>query len=236
MQLAHPAVAAGVAQHSDFTADPFGRLVRTLRTSYTVVFGTSPEADAAIRRVNAIHEQVHGHIPETGERYRARDPQLLLWVHATLIDTALRMYDRFVRPLSPNEAQGYHAEARQIAVGMGVPEDAVPLTLRELRSAMDRLMTDGVVRVSPTARRLSRSVLYPTGFPPRFVWDAVHLASIWVMPAPIRRGYGIRWSPARERGLRRVAQVSRRLVPLLPGVLREMPQARDAERRLGLRG
>jgi uncharacterized protein (DUF2236 family) len=232
MQLAHPAVAAGVAQHSDFRADPFARLRRTLNASYAVVFGSVPRADAALRRMNAIHGVVRGRIPESGVAYQATDPQLLLWVHATLVDTAIRVYDRYVAPLSAAEQQAYHAEARQIAIRLGVPEDGVPMTLVEMRAEMARLMADGTVRVSDTARSVAPSVLHPTAFPPRFAWDAAHLISVSVMPDVIRRGYGIRWSPRREAGMQRLASVSRRLLPLLPVALRRVPQARSAERRV----
>ena len=231
MQLAHPAVAAGVDQHSDFRADPFARLRRTLTASYAVAFGSVPDAEAAIRRVNAIHATVQGNIPESGTAYHATDPALLLWVHATLIDTALRVYGRYVAPLTPDEEQAYHSEARQIAIRMGVPDEAVPATLVELRAEMDRMMADGAVRVDATARRLAPYVRYPRGFPPRAVWDMAHLISDSVLPEPIRRGYGIRWSPAREAGMQRLAAVSRRVVPLLPPLLRRAPQARQAERR-----
>jgi uncharacterized protein (DUF2236 family) len=230
-QLAHPAVAAGVAEHSDFRADPLARLRRTLNASFAVVFGSRPHADRALRRINAIHGVVRGSVAETGEAYRASDPRLLLWVHATLIDTALRVYDRYVAPLSPAAEEAYHAEARQVAVRLGVPEADLPLTLRDLRSEMARLMADGTVAVSPTARSLAPSVLYPTRFPPRFVWDAAHLISMSVMPDPIRRGYGIPWSPRREAGMRRVAAASRWLLPHLPYALRRVPQAQRAESR-----
>lgn len=232
MQLAHPAVAAGVAQHSDFRTDPFARLRRTLNASYAVVFGSAARANAALRRMNAIHGIVRGRIPESGLAYQATDPQLLLWVHATLVDTAIRVYDRYVTPLSPAEQQAYHAEARQIAIRLGVPEDGVPLTLVELRAEMARLMVDGSVAVSDTARSLAPAILHPTAFPPRFAWDAAHLISLSVMPDPIRRGYGIRWSHRREAGMRRLSSVSRQLLPLLPVALRRVPQARSAERRV----
>ena len=231
MQLAHPAVAAGVDQHSDFRADPFARLRRTLTASYAVAFGSVPRAEAAIRRVNAIHAAVRGHIPESGAAYRATDPALLLWVHATLVDTALRVYGRYVAPLTPEEEQAYHAEARQVAIRMGVPEDGVPATLVELRTEMARMMADGTVRVDATARSLARHVRYPKPFPPRAVWDMAHLISDSVLPEPIRRGYGISWSPARESGMQRAAGISRRLVPLVPPILRRVPHARRAERR-----
>lgn len=232
MQLAHPAVAAGVAQHSDFRRDPFARLRRTLTATYSIVFGTTPRAERSLARMNAIHTAVRGSIPETGQPYHALDPDLLLWVHATLVDTAVRVYDRYVQPLRPDEAQAYHAEARTIAVRLGTPEERVPATLDELRAWMADQVERGIVKVSPTARSLAPSVLYPTRLPPRFVWDAAHLVSLSVMPPAIRRGYGLGWSPAREGAMRRVAAASRRLLPLLPGPLREMPHARSAERRL----
>ena len=232
MQLAHPAVAAGVAQHSDFRADPFARLRRTLNASYAVVFGDTASAERAIGRMNTIHGAVNGSIPETGEAYRALDPSLLLWVHATLVDTALRVYDRFVQPLTDAEADAYHGEARQIAVRLGVPEGTVPDTLKELRAEMARLIESGEVAVSPTARALAPSVLYPLQGVPRLAWDAAHLVSLSVLPEPIRRGYRIAWSAARERGVERLAGISRRLIPLVPPLLRHVPAARAAERRL----
>ncbi len=236
MQLAHPSVAAGVAQHSDFRADPFARLRRTLTASYAIVFGTTRRAEGSLARMNAIHAAVRGAVPETGAGYHALEPDLLLWVHATLVDTAIRLYHRYVAPLRPEEAQAYYAESRVIAMRLGTPPRAVPETLDELRSWMARLIAEGTVGVSPTARSLAPSVLYPTRVPPRFVWDAAHLISVSVMPPPIRRGYGISWSASRSRAMDRVAFASRRLLPLLPGFLREMPQARSAERRLVLRG
>jgi len=232
MQLAHPAVAAGVTEHSDFRSDPFARLRRTLAATYAVVFGTTPQADRAIRRMNAIHATVEGQVPETGEAYRALDPALLLWVHATLVDTAIRVYDRFVKPLTDEEAQMYYAEAAVIALRLGIPETALPGTLADLRAEMDRLIRGGQVRVSPTARRLAPAVLYPTRFPPRRVWDLAHLVSLSVLPPELRRGYGIGWSPGRERGVELLAAACRRLLPLVPGPLRHVPAARTAERRL----
>jgi len=233
MQLAHPAVAAGVAQHSDFQQDPFARLRRTLRSSFEVVFGSTPRAEHAIARMNAIHSVVRGEIPESGEPYSARDPALLLWVHATLIDTALRVYERYVAPLTDADAQRYYAESHQIATRLGVPASTLPETLVELRAEMARRIGCGEVRVTPTARSLARFVLYPSSRPPRLVWDVAHLVSLSVLPAELRRGYGIGWSPARERGMRRAASVMRAVLPLVPAPLRFVPQYRTAARRIG---
>ena len=232
MQLAHPAVAAGVAEHSDFRADPFARLRRTLTASYAVVFGTTPRAERAMSRMNAIHASVAGVVPETGEPSSALDPELLLWVHATLVDTALRVYHHFVAHLSDEEKEAYHSEARQIAIRLGAADASLPQTLAGLRAEMDRMIGGGEVRVSATARSLAPAVLYPSPFPPRVVWDLAHLVSLSVLPPAIRRGYGIKWSPGRDRGVERLAAASRRLLPFVPDLLRHVPTARAAEARL----
>jgi uncharacterized protein (DUF2236 family) len=232
MQAAHPVVAAGVEQHSTYATDPFGRLMRTLTSSFDVVFGTRSRAEATIRRVNAIHGRVRGTRPDDGSSYSAMDPEALLWVHATLIDTALRVYSRFVRPLRPEEEQTYHVESAGVALLLGVGEADMPATIGELRAWMASMIESGAVRVTPGARRIARTVLYPTRFPPRMAWDAAHLVSMATLPEPIRRGYGIGWSPERDRGMERIAAASRLVLPLLPALVRHAPQARAAARRV----
>jgi uncharacterized protein (DUF2236 family) len=144
----------------------------------------------------------------------------------------LRIYERFVAPLSPADAEAYHRESREIAVRLGVPPAVAPLTLAELRGWIaERIMT-GDVQVTPTARRLGQSVLYPTRLPPRWLWDAAHLPSASVLPSSIRAAYGITWNPSRERAVERLATVSRRALPMLPPALRYVPSALAAERRL----
>ncbi len=223
MQIAHPAVAAGVDAHSDFRADPFARLRRTLGASWAIVFGDRSTAERAIRRITAVHELVQGVVSETGARYRALDPELLLWVHATLVDTALRMHHRFVAPLSRLEMDDYHLEAAEVAVRLGIPEVMLPPTYAGLRAWMDEMIAGGEVRVGPTAHGLLPSILYPTRFPPRFVWDSAHLASVSILDRRIRRQYRLPWGQRRERGVERLAAASRRIMPLLPPVVRHVP-------------
>jgi uncharacterized protein (DUF2236 family) len=231
LQAAHPSVAAGVAQHSTYATDPFGRLLRTLDSSFAVVFGSRWEADATLRRVNAIHAAVRGRRAD-GAAYSALDPEALLWVHATLVDTALRVYDRFVAPLTETDRQRYHEESSRVGIALGIPSDAMPATLVELRDWMDGLIRSGRVCVTPDARRIARTVLYPAGFPPRPVWDVAHLVSMATLHPEIRRQYGIGWTVARQRGMERIAALSRRALPLLPAPLRTAPQARAADRRV----
>ena len=231
MQAAHPMVAAGVVEHSTYATDPFGRLMRTLTSSFDVIFGSRSRAEATIRRVNAIHGAVQGALP-SGERYSALDPEALLWVHATLVDTALRVYGRFIAPLTLDEEQAYHAECARVAVLLRVPVADIPLTIGELRDWMGEMIRTGRVRVTPAGRDIARTVLYPVRWTPRLAWDAAHLVSLATLPDPLRRQYGIRWSPARDRGMDRVAAVSRRVLPLVPRFLRFVPQARTADRRV----
>jgi uncharacterized protein (DUF2236 family) len=231
MQAAHPVVAAGVAEHSTYASDPFGRLMRTLGTSFDVAFGSRGTAEAAIRRVNAIHGRVRGRLPG-GDPYSALDPEALLWVHATLVDTALRVYGRFVAPLSPAEEQAYHREAGAVATMLGVPPSRLPNQLSDLRAWMADLIASGRVRVTPQARAIARTVLYPDRRVPKLACDAAHLVSLATLPDALRRQYGIRWSRARERGVERLATVSRAVVPALPAVLHHVPRARAAERRV----
>ena len=232
MQAAHPMVAAGVVEHSQFATDPFGRLMRTLESSFDVVFGSRTTAEAAIRRVNAIHRSVRGQMPDGISTYSALDPAALLWVHATLVDTALRVYGRFVAPLSAADEQAYHEESGRVAIMLGVPDALLPARIDELRAWMNDRMSDGTIRVTPGARRIAETVLYPLRVVPRLAWDAAHLISLSTLPTGLRRQYGIGWSSGRERGVERIARVSRRTLPRLPSTLRHAPQARAALRRV----
>ena len=236
MQAAHPMVAAGVVEHSTFATDPFGRLMRTLESSFDVAFGSRTTAEAAIRRVNAIHRSVRGRMPDGISTYSALDPVALLWVHATLVDTALRVYGRFVAPLSPADEQAYHEECGRVATMLGVPDGLLPARIDELRAWMSDRMADGTIRVTPGARRIAETVLYPIRAVPRLAWDAAHLISLSTLPPVLRRQYGIGWSPARERGVVQIARAIRRTLPVVPSTLRHAPQARAALRRVDQAG
>lgn len=231
LQAAHPAVAAGVSDYSSYASDPFGRLMRTLGSSFDVVFGTRSEAEATIRRVNAIHARVTGSLPQGGT-YSALDPEALLWVHATLVDTALRVYRRFVGPLSPAREQEYHLEASLVAELLGVPASDVPGTIVEMRAWMDQMVLSGRVRVTPQALAIARTILRPLPWVPDVVMDAAHLVSISELRPDIRRQYGIGWSGARTDGMRRLAALSRLASPPMPDLLRRAPRARAAEHRV----
>src|SRR6266849_5994420 len=115
MQLAHPKVAAGVDEHSDFRTHPLRRLRRTVLMTMAIVFGERDTALAAARAVNQVHGRVRG------QDYRALDPDLLLWVHATLVDSALVTYEAFVQRLSASERDDFYQESKVAGELLGIP-------------------------------------------------------------------------------------------------------------------
>src|SRR5438309_9285955 len=125
MQLAHPKVAAGVDEHSDFRSHPVRRLRRTIRMTMAIVFGDRDTALAAARAVNQAHGRVRG------ADYRALDPELLQWVHATLVDSALVTYETFVKPLAAREREDFYQESKLLGEVLGVPHDHFPASLRD---------------------------------------------------------------------------------------------------------
>ena len=156
LQIAHPAVAAGVNDHSDFRADPWRRLAGTLRSYLTIVYGSTGAARAEIRRLNTLHRGI------TGPGYAARDPELSLWVHATLVDSTMAVADAWLEPLSQERRASYYAETLPIGRAFGVPDALLPPDI----AAFDRyvaamLAPDGPVRVSPIARELAGVILRP---------------------------------------------------------------------------
>src|SRR5688572_8063032 len=120
LQISHPSVARGVAEHSTFESDPFSRLSGTIRTTMDLVFGDGASSERAVRRLNGIHAGVRG------EGYRALDPTLLLWVQVTLIVTSVRAYQRWVGPLAEAEKEQFWQEARAVGTRLGIPLGTSP--------------------------------------------------------------------------------------------------------------
>jgi len=240
MQFAHPLVARGVAEHSGFRVEAFGgwrRLHRTLGAMLALTFGGPDDARRAADRINAIHDRIHGALsrPEgafpPGTRYSAHDPELLRWVHATLVDSFLRAYALYVRPLSPAQRDRYCAESARIETLLGMPEGRLPRSEDELDAYLATMLSGGELRVTDTARELARAVLWP----PRsaLAWPAlatVRLATVGLLPPTLREDYGFVWNDRRARAFGVSAAVIRRVLPVVPAPLRYWPVARTAMR------
>ena len=238
LQLAHPAVAAGVADHSDFRADPWRRLAGTLRSYLTIVYGTTAAARAEIRRLNALHREI------TGPGYAARDPELVLWVHATLVDSTIAVADAWLEPLPAARRAAFYAETRPVGRAFGVPDAMLPADLEAFeRYVADMLGPAGPVRVSAVARELAGVVLRPPLGPLAPGWRRSRpTAYAWTLWPSVGLAAGVG-----ARGLRPAWGPRERLVsawlvagwrawrPILPRSFRQMPQALAADRRMRAR-
>jgi uncharacterized protein (DUF2236 family) len=237
LQIAHPLIAAGVAAHSRFEQAPLQRLWRTLDLSLTLTFGSAAEALAAVRRIERVHATVHGVLPEAigpfrrGTPYDANDPQLLLWVHATLVDSSLLAYERFVAPLSRVERAALYDESRISARLFGIPAASIPATLGDFRTYMRDMLRGPVLAAGPRSRAIAAALLsppLPIGM--RQLAGSTRLFTIGLLPPAVRRRYGFSWSSAHEHTLWLLSAAIRGGIPLLPGIAREFPHARRAAR------
>ena len=234
MQLAHPKVAAGVADHSRFMADPLARLMRTMETMRSIVFDDLPRAQASLDRLEGVHRQVRGTVGQPdalppGTPYSARDPELLLWVHATLVDSALATFGLFVKPLSVDERREYYRETKRLGILLGVPETKLPESFEEFGAYMKETIDSDAIAVGSTAIALSQAILHPRPLVLKPFAPLSALITAGLLPPKLRQAYGLVWNARRERILRLVAGSTRAALPLVPSVLRVVPRARAAE-------
>lgn len=235
MQIAHPLVAAGVADHSNFRRRPLERLKRTLDLSLALVFADASGALAAVRQIERVHAHVHGALPEAvgsfsaGARYDANQPELLFWVHATLVDTGLRVYERFVGRLTAAEKRRYYEESKASARLFGIPEARIPKTRREFEAYMHDMIHGTRLAVGAQAREVAASILRPPlPFGVRQAFQTSNFFTAAFLPAPLRRAFGLAWNSRQETALRAIACGVRATLPYWPAATRFYPYARRA--------
>lgn len=225
LQVAHPKVAAGVAEFSNYRSDPWGRLYRTLELTLAIVFGEPEASREASRRLRRVHARVVG-TDDRDEPYRALDPELLLWVHATLIDTSLALYERYVGELTADERRLYYEEMKAVGEAYAIPRDAMPDDYPAFRRYWAEMLAGGL-RVTDTTRDVADAALNPAV--PRVAWPAtelLRLVTVGTLPPGLREELGMDWGPGRERLLGGSQAAVRRLVPFLPALLHRFPGAR----------
>lgn len=236
LQMAHPLVAAGVADHSHFRAGPMmavRRLRETVKSMLALSFGDAFEAGHAIAAIRAIHTRVRGQLRETtgpfpaGTRYSAEDPALLLWVHATLIDSVILLYERVIGPLSPEERDAYCVEAADVAIALGAEEDAVPRDWTALQEYLQGEYNSGRIVVGDDARRIVEAVLFPplSAVSGPFAW-VNRLVTLGLLPDAVRDQYRYAWNDRRARQLSRTLGLIRSVRRILPRSVAWWPAAR----------
>lgn len=235
LQIAHPLVAQGVADHSQFRNGPLARwrrLQHTLGSMLDLTFGTRDQAWQVARFIDGIHGRTVGQLTGNvgtfpdGALYQARDPALLRWVWATLIDSFLRTHELMVGPIAPAEKDLYCREATALGPMFGVPDGYLPSNHHDLLDYLQSLLTSGEIQVGPVARQLANDLLAPPvpiiGGP---VVELFQLPTAGLLPERIRHDYGLPWDARREKALIGLAVVSRALHRRLPAGLHRWPIA-----------
>jgi uncharacterized protein (DUF2236 family) len=252
MQAAHPLVIAGARETGFYERNPWKRLQRTLVLTYTITFGTKAEARAAADRINDVHTRIKGVDPVTGKAYDALDPELLLYVHACLVDSALLFERLTVGRLDDAGRQRFHEEQMLVAEMVEVPRSIIPPTVPALRAWLADVEDRGELLVTDSARRVADLFFDP---PADAEWRPVlkgvsRLAFATLSPA-LRAQYGFEVGTAKRAGMAATFAATRLLRPLLPPKVRyiapyqewrlrrrgiEPPgQVEDARRRVGIR-
>lgn len=235
LQVAHPRVGAGVEHYSRFRTDRWGRLTHTLDTMGQIIFGDDATARRGAARMRRAHARIQGVVgagSEAGSPYDANDPALILWVWATLVDTSLVTYDRYVRPLDPVEVAAYYDEQKRFAHACGVPVGDCPATFADFTDYV-RVHVDRTLEPTAAARHVADVALNPLGLPRAAtpLLALIAAPTVGLLPQRLRDDLGLRWSPRRDRLLRAGASASRRTLPLLPARLRHVHSAREATAR-----
>lgn len=230
MQVAHPLVAEGVAQFSNFREDPLSRLWRTLELTLTMTFASARKAILAVREIERAHARVRGELTETvgpypaGTEFSAIDPELMFWVHATLVDSALVVYDKFVAKLSREEKVSYYDESKVSARLMGIEEKFLPPTFADFERYMRAMLRSDILSVGSSGQAVANGVLYPVRplglsqamFPARLI-------TFELLPDVLRERYGLSSLPLVGGAIETFGMVSRSLLPWLPPQFRSMP-------------
>jgi uncharacterized protein (DUF2236 family) len=235
LQLAHPGVAYAIAQHSHTRADVAGRFRRTFRQVFAMVFGDLEDAFAAARRVHAIHDGIHGTIPEAvggwraGTPYHANDADALRWVHATLVDTTLAVREQLDGPLPEALKDGYVIEMNRFAQLFGIPEALQPRSHRAHAAYMRAMLASDRLAVAPCAREMAHFLVGRSSADQPSLGRIAESVTALLLPEPLAAQFDLRATPRRARiGLGAFGLVYRRV----PAIVRGIPARSEAQRRI----
>ena len=245
LQVAHPVVGAGVAEHSDFVNDRWGRLLRTVEST-NAFFGFRGERRGweETARLREVHKNIKG-VDAQGRRYHALNPEAYLWVHATLHHTMVLAQELFARPLSPAEELKLFGEWRELALAFGITERHLPEDPAAFRAYFDTMVRERL-ECNDTVRLLLELDRKPLPPPPRRplpgpLWTGLALpvsvvlrrAALGALPPVLRERFGLRWTALDELRFRAFARSMRAADTVMIDPLRRTPVAAAAIRRAG---
>jgi uncharacterized protein (DUF2236 family) len=236
MMAAHPVAFAGFFAHTGSLTDPYARLRRTGAVLDLIAWGDERmPADRATARVRAVHQRIRGHTTEAAGRfpagtpYRADDPELLLWILASMADSAALLYAKYVSRLGQDEYDALWSDYRVVGRLFGLRDADMPADWDAFRGYVDTMLASGDLVVTDRARDLAVDIVLhpPAPLVARPLVELVNQITIGLLPGELRRQYGLRWDPVRHVVLAGGAAYAKRLfVPLLPGRVRFIARGR----------
>ncbi|MBI4952621.1 MAG: DUF2236 domain-containing protein [Myxococcales bacterium] len=238
LQLAHPFVAHAVDEHSRTRTDPFGRFRRTFAHVFAMAFGDRAHAERSARRVHAIHEGIAGALPASAARgccaglgrYDANDAEALFWVHATLIDSALRAHELVLGRLELAERERYYAESQRFARLFGIPDAVMPPDWAAFERYMEWMARHLVV--TPPAQAIAGVLFSAEALRPPGLARFARLVTAGLMPEPLRAPFDLRFGPVERRAFEATLRAVRATYRRLPGAVRFLPAYTRALRRI----
>lgn len=228
LQIAHPSVAQGVHDHSDFAARPLDRLRGTLYFVYGTARGTDEERERVHAIVRAVHRKVRG------PGYSAFDPDLLLWVAATLYHSAVRLHELTVADLTDEERADFLRETAVYATALGLPPEGWPRSPAEFDVYWEHALAR--LEVGPVARGLADQLFRPNN---RLLWPLTltqRFLTGGLLDPGLRKAFGIPWSERHQRRFDRLMRLTRAIYPHMPMALRTLPSRlymRSLRKKLG---
>ncbi len=230
LQLAHPWVAAALAQHSNLLNDAVGRFHSTFRVLYTMLFGTRGQATNASKQLYRLHTGIRGDLP-SGEHYEANEVAALRWVYATLVESAIMAYEFVLPPLTLSERGQYYAESKRMAALFGISSESLPNDWTGFLQYTRNMFDSPELSVDEGALALGRSVMSGAGSwirPPH--WYAA-LTAYW-MPQHLRTAFALPFGAREEEAVHRAGRWLPRLYTSIPGPLRYVGPFHEAKARL----
>jgi len=220
LQVAHPRVAQGVADHSDFKNDGLGRLKRTLTTVNSIAFGTEEEAEMMKARLKHVHGHVRGEIAEGmpgARKYSAFEPDLLMWVLATLIDASIKGYELIWEPLSAERREHFYQDFRRFGTYFGLSEKLGPANYVEFEGYFAEMLASDLLGSHPLCAEVAASVVSPPHpFRDRCLGKLVNFLPIETVPSVLLSRLNLKstwWTRARMKLLRWIAPIAFRILP-----------------------
>jgi uncharacterized protein (DUF2236 family) len=237
LQLAHPWVAAAIAEHSKTFADPIGRFHRTFDVVFPMVFGSLDQALAAAWRLHRRHTAIEGRLPEAigpfeqGALYRANEVAALRWVHATLVETSLMAHDLVLPALSIDERERYWTESKLFGALFGLVPADLPPDWASFAAYGETMARSDLLSVSAAARDIAAQIFFGAPMwlrPPRWY----RALTIRMLPERLRMGFGFVFDEHEDKAAERALKWIRRVYPALPARLRTVGPYQEAQARL----